>query len=93
MQPVRIPGLVDEPPHVLIWAADEVAPIGLGLLIGIFAGSPGLFLMGGIALSYVYRKFRDSSSDGLAMHFMYWHGLIPTATRTAPNAHSRVYLP
>ena len=93
MQMIRIPQYVDEPVHVLIWSVDEVAPIGLGLMVGILAGSPVMFMAGGIALSYVYRKFRDTSSDGLAMHFMYWHGLVPTSTRTSPNAHSRIYLP
>lgn len=93
MQQVKIPQYVDEPVHVLIWSVDEVAPIALGLFAGLIAGSPGAFVLGGIALSFVYRKFRDISSDGLALHFLYWHGLVLTETRTAPNSHSRIYLP
>jgi conjugal transfer pilus assembly protein TraL len=93
MQQVKIPQYVDEPVHVLIWSVDDVAPIILGLFAGIIAGSPAMFVLGGVALSFLYRKFRDVSSDGLAMHFLYWHGLIPTETRTAPNSHSRIYLP
>lgn len=93
MQSVQIPQYVDEPVHLLIWQIDEVAPIILGLLVGIFAGAPGAFLLGGLGLSYVYRKVRDTSSDGLALHWLYWHGFIPNGSRTVPNAHSRLYLP
>ncbi len=93
MQNIRVPQYVDEPVHVLIWSIDEVAPIGLGLVAGIVAGQPVWFMLGGVFLSYVYRKFKDTSSDGLAYHYLYWHGVIPTSTRTAPNSHNRIFLP
>lgn len=30
MKPVKIPRRVDEPPHLLLWSADELAPMLLG---------------------------------------------------------------
>ncbi len=31
MEPVSIPSYIDDPPHFLLWSADEMAPILLGL--------------------------------------------------------------
>ena len=39
MEPVSIPSYIDDPPHFLLWSADEMAPILLGLVIGIFTGN------------------------------------------------------
>ncbi|AGP96709.1 IncF plasmid conjugative transfer pilus assembly protein TraL [Alteromonas mediterranea UM7] len=39
MEPVNIPSYIDDPPHFLLWSADEMAPILLGLVIGIFTGN------------------------------------------------------
>jgi conjugal transfer pilus assembly protein TraL len=36
MEPVSIPSYIDDPPHFLLWSADEMA---LGLVIGIFTGN------------------------------------------------------
>ncbi len=30
MKPVKIPRRVDEPPHLLLWSADELAPDAFG---------------------------------------------------------------
>ncbi|MFT0213086.1 type IV conjugative transfer system protein TraL [Pseudomonas sp. F1_0610] len=32
MEPVSIPSYIDAPPHFLLWSADEMAPILLGLV-------------------------------------------------------------
>ena len=34
MEPVNIPSYIDDPPHFLLWSADEMAPILLGLRDG-----------------------------------------------------------
>lgn len=47
MQPVRIPQYVDDPPHLLFWQADEVAPIGIGLVFGMFTGYAAICTIGG----------------------------------------------
>lgn len=47
MNPIEIPQLVDEPPHVLFWQSDEVAPIGIGLVFGMFTGYAAVMTLGG----------------------------------------------
>lgn len=43
MEPVSIPSYIDDPPHFLLWSADEMAPILLGLVIGIFTRMPWFY--------------------------------------------------
>ncbi len=37
MEPVSILSYIDDPPHFLLWSADEIAPLMLGLVIGILS--------------------------------------------------------
>jgi len=93
MEPVKIPRLIDEPPSVLLWTTDEMAPIMLGLIIGIFVGNVLLLSLGGLAITSVYRRFRDGHPDGFALHWLYWIGLMPSRARTIPNPYAVLYRP
>ena len=84
---------LDDPVHFLIWQVDEVAPIMMGLFIGLLAGSPILFTLIGMIFTYFYKTFRDSQADGFVLHFLYWHGFIGGKSRTTPNAFVKKYLP
>ncbi len=46
MKPVKIPRRVDEPPHLLLWSADELAPMLLGLTIGVIIGKALICFLG-----------------------------------------------
>lgn len=50
MKPVKIPRRVDEPPHLLLWSADELAPMLLGLTIGVIIGKAPICFIGGCSL-------------------------------------------
>ncbi|WP_295391306.1 type IV conjugative transfer system protein TraL, partial [uncultured Thiodictyon sp.] len=39
--PTEIPKYIDDPPLILLWRVDDLVPIVLCLVIGIFTGSPG----------------------------------------------------
>lgn len=93
MQPVEIPRYIDDPVHFLLWSADEIAPIGLGLVIGILAGSPAYFTLAGLALTSVYSRYRDSKPDGFALHYLYWQGLMKTKCKAATNPFIRRFYP
>ena len=51
MNPIQIPQYVDDPPHLLFWQADEVAPIGIGLVFGMFTGYAAVCTIGGFLLT------------------------------------------
>lgn len=91
MDLIDLPAHVDEPPHFLLWSADEMAPIVLGLMFGMFTGNALLLTLLGVALTRVYRRFRDNKPDGFLLHAIYWAGLLPSRASTVPNPFIRQY--
>ncbi|WP_234911526.1 type IV conjugative transfer system protein TraL, partial [Vibrio anguillarum] len=72
---------------------DEMAPILLGLVIGIFTGNALVLCLLGLVTTKLYRRFRDGRPDGFILHAIYWAGLLPTKAKTIPNPFIRSYLP
>lgn len=89
----EIPRLVDDPPHVLLWSAEELAPVAFGLAIGMVTGKALVFSLLGLLIAKVYRRFSDGHPDGFLLHALYWFGFIPSRSRTMPNPYARRYLP
>ena len=91
MQPLELPHGVDDPPSLLLWRLDDLIPLILMLVVGILSDRLLLFLVIGFVLSRLYGRFRDSRPDGFALHWCYWHGLLPLPARTCPNPFSRTW--
>lgn len=92
MNQIEIPQYVDDPPHLLFWQADEVAPIGIGLVFGMFTGYAAICTLSGFLLTRWYRKYRDDHSDGFIVHMIYWFtGLTGSKSRTIPNPFIREF--
>lgn len=93
MKPVKIPSRVDEPPHLLLWSADEMLPMLMGLGIGIVIGQAMICFLVGLAVTKTYAKFRDNHPDGYLLHLIYWAGFLHTKARCMKNPYVRRYLP
>lgn len=94
MKPVRIPRRIDEPPHFLMWSADEIAPMLLGLTVGVFIGQVFICLIVGVLVTNFYKKFRDNHPDGFILHLIYWHGFTKQKKNgSMKNPFIRRYLP
>lgn len=93
MKPVRIPRRVDEPPHLLMWSADELAPMLIGLVVGVILGKAFACTVIGLVITNFYRKFRDNHPDGYLLHMLYWTGLPMTKSKTFKNPYIRRFLP
>lgn len=91
MEGGEIPQYVDDPPHVLIWSAEELAPVAIGLSIGMLFGKALIFSLFGLVLAHLYRKFSDGRPDGIILHWLYWKGFTPSSAKTAPNPYIRRY--
>ena len=94
--PTEIPKYIDDPPLILLWRVDDLVPIVLCLVIGIFTGSPGTMfklIVLGVLLVRLYSKYRERRPDGHALHFLYWYGLLPLRGRITPNPFFRRWLP
>lgn len=93
MEPVRIPRRVDEPPHILLWSADELAPLILGLVIGMVIEKALLCTLGGLLVTRLYSRFRDNHQDGYLLHLIYKMGLLHTKARSMVNPFIKNFFP
>lgn len=93
MEPVKIPRRVDEPPHLLLWSADELSPILIGLVVGVMIGKAFICCVVGLIVTNFYRKFRDNHPDGHLLHLLYWAGLPITKSRLFKNPFIRRFFP
>lgn len=93
MKQIKIARRVDDPPHLLLWSADEIAPMLLGLVIGMIIGKAFICFLVGLAVTKIYSRFRDNHPDGFLLHLLYWAGLLTTKARSMRNPFIRRYLP
>lgn len=91
MQNVPFPRFADAPNMVMLWTAEEVMPVFLGVIIGVINGSIFIPLMLGIGITTVFRRFRETKPDGYILHLLYWHGLM--SAKGAINPFQRRILP
>mgnify|MGYP004545111067 CR=1 FL=1 len=93
MDAVSIPRHADEPPHLLLWSLDEIAPMLLGLTIGIFTAQALVCTLIGVVISRFYKRYRDNHPDGCLMHMIYWSGIPIVSGRHFPNPFIRLFKP
>ena len=93
MKPIRIPRRIDEPPHLLLWSADELAPMLLGLTIGMMIGKAFICFFVGFVISHFYKRFKDNYPDGYLLHLLYWGGLLMKKTPSLKNPYIKRFLP
>lgn len=93
MKKVKIARRVDDPPHLLLWSADEIAPMLLGLVIGMIIGEAFICFMIGFVVTKLYSRFRDNHPDGFLLHLLYWSGIPVTKARSMRNPFIRRFIP
>ncbi|MBC8386325.1 MAG: type IV conjugative transfer system protein TraL [Gammaproteobacteria bacterium] len=93
MQQVRIPSRIDDPPHLLMWSLDEMAPILIGLTFGIFIGQALILTLAGLVLTNFYRRFRDNNPDGYMLHMLYNAGFLPPKGKLMINPYIKRFFP
>ena len=91
MKAVEIPQRVDEPPHVLLWSADELAPMLVGLMVGVLVGQLLLCCLLGLMVTKGYRRYRDNRPDGYLFHLLWRSGFWPCRARSWRNPYVRRY--
>lgn len=84
---VEINRNIDDPMSFFFWEIDEIVVIAATMFIGIVINS--LITLGiiGMVFAYILRKIKKSSSEGVMIHFLYWHGFLPL--RNCPKSHIR----
>lgn len=93
MKQTIIPQRIDEPPHILMWQLDELLPMLLGLVIGIFIGQALICSVLGYTVTHQYRKFRDNHPNGHLVHMLYYNGFLSFKGKTMVNTFVKKYFP
>lgn len=93
MDAIQIPTHLDAPKRMLFWTVDQVVPFAVLFVIGMMAGKLFLGIVGGVILSWMLEKYKNSRSDGLMQHFAYWYGIVPLGGRSAINPFIRRIFP
>lgn len=88
-----IPQGIDDPIQVLLWDINELAPIMLGLVVGMITNQALMGMLVGAIISYGYRKVRDRYPDGFFIHMLYWIGVPLKKAITLPNPFIRRFIP
>lgn len=92
MKLIDIPRRIDEPPHLMLWSADELAPMLLGLVVGVVVGKALLCVLAGMLVTNLYRRFKDSNPDGYLLHMLYWTGAAFSKGRSMVNPFIRTFV-
>lgn len=92
MQCVNIPQRVDEPPHILLWSADELLPVILSLIIGVVICRALMCTLIGLLAAKAYRKFRDRHLDGFLLHLLWYHGFWFCRSRYMQHPYVRFFI-
>ena len=91
MESIELPRAIDEPPTILLWSADEMAPLVLAIVLGMLIGQAFICVLIGFFISHWYRRLLRSSQEGLLVHLLYWYGLGPTKCHTLPNPYVKYF--
>lgn len=91
MQLIELPKYIDEPPTILLWSIDEMAPFIIGLVLGMFLGQALVFTIFGFLITKIYRKYLAENPDGFVNHWLYWHGFTFFNSTTIVNPFEREF--
>lgn len=86
----RIHRYIDDPPQFLFWDIDEVAVFSAFLGIGMLTNTLTTLFIIGFGLSFVLKKTKQKSSDGMFLHVLYWIGFFPI--KGCPPSYIRKYI-
>jgi len=93
LKPINIPSRIDDPPHLLLWSMDELAPMLIGLVVGIVLEEALIFTALGFVVTSFYRRFRDNNPDGYLLHMLYYAGFLPPKGRLMINPYIKRFQP
>lgn len=67
---------LDDPPTLFFWEIDEVIVMATFIFMGILVGALLSLGLAGVACAQILRRIKKKSSEGVFLHFLYWHGFL-----------------
>jgi conjugal transfer pilus assembly protein TraL len=72
----RIPRFIDDQPKIFFWDLDVFLILSTFIFLGIIIDYLISGTITGIAITYLFSKFKAGKPDSFLFHALYWHGLI-----------------
>lgn len=89
---VTIPRYLDTPPQILWFEIDELIFFLVSMVVGILTRTLTACLLVGIASVFVLSKLKSGQSDGVILHWWWWHGIPGFTLRRGPPAQITEFL-
>ena len=93
MKAIELPVRADDSIHILAWSADEILPIGIGLVVGMVVEQALILTLIGMAVSRLYSRFCDVRTRGFIEHRANYYGLGFYRSRSMTNPFIRFFYP
>lgn len=93
MDAIQFPRHLDDPPRLLFFTPDQIAPFAVFFGLGVMSDSLFLCSVAGVGVSWLLTRYRDSRPDGFLAHMAYWYGIMVPKGRAVINPFLRRILP
>lgn len=91
MDEMELPHYIDAQQQIFFWEVDEIMPIISFIGVGLMTDTLTVWLLFSIVFHYAFTRFKYSQMDGILMHLVYWHGIMPL-NRRFKNGLDREYI-
>ncbi|MEW6542464.1 MAG: type IV conjugative transfer system protein TraL [Nitrospirota bacterium] len=84
-----IPRYIDSPPQVLWWELDEIVILIICIFAGIISRELTTLTAVGICSTILISKTKRGKSEGIVLHWCYWHCLPMFSLKGCPSGDVR----
>ena len=93
MSALPLPRAIDDPPYVLLFRLDDLAPAGAVIVAGYLVGALLPSLVVAVGAAWLYQRVRAGRPEGFVQHWLWFWGLYPNRGHSFANAYRREYRP
>lgn len=90
MEAIPIPQFIDNPPQIMFWEADEIAPAFFLIGIGIITGTLTYCIVLAFGVHKLFVHFKSKHLRGYLLHVAYRIGMVPL-NKKFPNGAIHFY--
>jgi conjugal transfer pilus assembly protein TraL len=92
MIPKPFPKLVDDPPNILFWSADEIAPLFGAVALGMVLDAMLICVCIAFIWTRLMSRYKNAKLKGFGLHMLWYQGFIPMdSTKSFKNPYARNY--
>jgi conjugal transfer pilus assembly protein TraL len=93
MSALPLPRAIDDPPYILLFRLDDLAPAAAVIVAGYLADALLPSLVVAVAAAWLYQRVRAGRPEGFVQHWLWFWGLYPNQGYSFRNPYRREYRP